>query len=142
MKITSYAVGRPVYYDRNMSHTGVATYAPLVAPHAEVTRSTITIAAGKKGFVDFGSLALLRDGAATTAGLAFAVCGVQPLGGSQKNLLIVPMYTATLGVSVAFAVAGNTPLVASDVLNLGTADASTGGTIHYMLYTHVTLFDA
>ena len=47
MKITSYAVARPQYYDRNAVSTffsGGGTY----AQHATTTRWTTTVAAGKK----------------------------------------------------------------------------------------------
>ena len=142
MKITSYAVGRPTYYDRNLGHSGVSAYLTGIAPHAEVVRSTLTISASRKGFVDFGSLAMLRESAAATAGIIFSTIIVAPGGVGGQVLVLVPMYTAVLGTTVSQSVSGSMPMVASDVLTMTTRDASTGGTIHFMIYAHVTLFDA
>ena len=47
MKITSYAVARPQYYDRGAVST-FFSYAATLSQHAATTRWTTTVAAGKK----------------------------------------------------------------------------------------------
>ena len=142
MKVSSYAVARPNYYDRSLSHTSLGYSAGGVAPHADTIRSSLTIAAGKKAFLDMGSLAMVRDGAATVAGLMYTYLQLAPGGVGATILLLVPDYSSVLGSKTFAAVAGSLSVVASDVLSLGTSDGSTGGTYRYLIYTHVTLFDA
>ena len=63
MKITSYAVARPQYYDRNAVSTffsGGGTY----AQHATTTRWTTTVAAGKKLLIEQAEVFLLTAVAA------------------------------------------------------------------------------
>jgi len=142
MRVSSYAVARPAYYDRSLTHAALAYSAGVVAPHADTVRATLTIAANKKAFLDMGSLAAVRDGAATTAGLMYTYLQLSPGGVGATNLLLIPDYSSVLGSKIFGAVAGSLSLVAADVLYLGTADNATGGTYRYLLYTHVTLFDA
>ena len=63
MKITSYAVARPQYYDRNAVSTffsGGGTY----TQHANTTRWTTTVAAGKKLLIEQGEVFCLTITAA------------------------------------------------------------------------------
>jgi len=58
MKITSYAVARPQYYDRNAVST-FFSYGATLGPHAPTQRWTTTVAAGKKLLVEQGEGFLL-----------------------------------------------------------------------------------
>ena len=63
MKITSYAVARPQYYDRGAVST-FFSYAATLSQHAATTRWTTTVAAGKKLLLEQGEAFLLTTVAA------------------------------------------------------------------------------
>lgn len=67
MKVTSYAVARPSYYDRNATNT-LAWYSDSVTPHATTARASITVAAGKKLMVDGAFVYIVIYTAQTVAG--------------------------------------------------------------------------
>ena len=142
MKVSSYALARPNYYDRGLSHSALAYSAGSIAPHADTVRSSLTVAAGKKSFLDMGSLAAIRDGTATVAGRMYVYLQLDPGGAGGVILLLIPDFSSAIGSKTFAAVAGSLSVTASDVLKLGTADASTGGTYSYLIYTHTTSFDA
>ena len=142
MKVSSYALARPNYYDRGLTHTALAFSGGLIAPHADTTRATLTIAAGKKAFLDMGSLAAQRDAAATVAGRMYIFLELLPGGAGGVVLLLVPSFSSALGTTTFAAVSGSLSVTAGDVLRLGTGDVATGGSYTYYIYTHTTSFDA
>jgi len=58
MKITSYAVARPQYYDRG-AVSAFFSYSATLGNHAATTRWTTTIASGKKLFLEQAEVFLL-----------------------------------------------------------------------------------
>jgi hypothetical protein len=69
MKVTSYAVSRPAYYDRT-AVGGKQFYNVDLAPHTYTTRWTITCPTGKKTFLEAGFTRLMTNTLPTTAGTA------------------------------------------------------------------------
>ena len=65
MKITSYAVARPQYYDRGAVSTFFA-YNATLGNHAATTRWTTTIASGKKLLLEQAEVFLLTASVAAT----------------------------------------------------------------------------
>ena len=142
MRISSYAVARPAYYDRNSAAASVAYAAGSVAPHADTVRATATIAAGKKAFIDGTSLASARITAATTLGLGYIYASYTPSGGSATIYLLSPQYNNTIGAIVNPILGGSIIINSGDAISIGTNDSSTGGTISYYMYLRYMTFDA
>ena len=136
MKVTSYAVARPSYYDRNSS-AATATYADTAAPHGETTRWTATIAAGKKQFVEFTRCSVYRLTAPSTASVyegRIYVSGTQFTGAVETSGVVGTLESVTL--------TGAITLYPGDIIYAATYDLSTGGTVFFSVGYRSTQFDA
>jgi len=141
MRVSSFAVARPAYYDRNAT-TGVFSYdAANIAPHSLTTRWTTTVAAGKKAFVESGTARLIRYTAATLAGQANVQIQVTS-GATQIDLFNCFLYSNTVNTLVTGSVPTQVTLYAGETLAATTADASTGGTTYIGMFGKTTTFDA
>ena len=141
MKITSYAVARPAYYDRNAS-SGVFSYdAASIAPHALTTRWTTTVAAGKKAIIESGTARLIRQTAATVVGQA-NIQIVITSGVTQIDLFNIFTYSNTTNVPITGNVPTSSTLYAGETLAATTADSSTGGQLYIGMFGKITTFDA
>jgi len=133
---------RLAWYDRNPS-ISVQNYANSgVAPHALTVRWSYTVPAGKKAFVETISARLVRDAAATTAGLASIYVAVLPYGGSWTPLLRIAVLSNGVGDRDGGEIGQSVILKAGDGLRAETYDTSTGGTLFYSVSAKITEFDA
>ena len=137
MRVSSFAVARPVYYDRNATTT-TSGYFNNPGPHGSTTRFTITNTASQKMFVDSGVVTVYRDTVATIAGSAAGA--LQSPGGS--SVLLTFQYSNTVGNIAQQVLAGSIYIKPGDSLIGITFDNSTGGTIQYALFAHAVQFDA
>lgn len=142
MRVSSYAVARPAYYDRNAASV-IATDQAIYAPHSGTVRSTTTVAAGKKMFIETSSTSLQNITAPTVAGVATSIVRVN----ATALLYTDPVRTDTLTSGVlttlyANSITGQTTLYASEFVYLITANTSTGGTVNHLCAFKATLFDA
>jgi len=135
MKVTSYAVARPAYYDRNAT-SSYNQYSGVVGPHAETTRWTVTIAAGKKMLVEQIGITYFNVSVATVA------------GSYASNIFIVGQYLASQGSSVnvvatqgALYLTGNITLYAGETMYATTYNYATGGTVAHSMTYKATQFD-
>ena len=136
MKVSSYAVARPAYYDRSAA-SATAYYAADVAPHLGTIRWTATVAAGKKQFVEFSRTSVYRTTAATTAGLyesSISIAGI--------SLTSSVATSVASGTSQALTVTGAITLYAGDSILAQTYDASVGGTVFFIAGYRATEFAA
>lgn len=137
MKVTSYAVARPAYYDRGAS--GVASsYGPLaVAPHAITIRWTSTIAAGFKVLVEHTYQSSQRAVVATVAGNwgSLVITGTNTLQTTAGTSNVT-------GVTATSVITGAITLYAGDTIYSQTYDSSTGGTVYFETNYKGTLFVA
>ncbi len=136
MKITSYATGRPMYYDRNAT-TITNGYYDAVGPHLTTTRWTITNTASQKMFVDSGSIAMARTTASTTLGTAAST--IQSPSGS--NIILTLLHSQSVGVTQNLAMGGSVYISPGGSLIGVTFDLSAGGTIQYSLFAHAVQYD-
>lgn len=141
MRISSYAVARPAYYDRNATNTWNAYVAGTVAPHGGTTRWTVTIASGKKAIIETANVLMWRDAASTVIGASFGLLRLTS-GATLGDIANAVLYTTTVYVTATQLVSGGITLYASDVLSAITQDNSTGGSIYYNLIAKGTIFDA
>lgn len=137
MRISSYAVARPAYYDRNTT-TVSGTYFAVVGPHAQTTRWTITNPAGKKLYIDAGALSMHRETAPAVSTTAFGALQA-PAGNSVINLFFD---NAAVGATSNIAMGGSIYVGPGESIIGATYDGSTGGTILYAVFAHGVQFDA
>jgi hypothetical protein len=142
MKVSSYAVGRPAYYDRTATRTAARFANPFTAPHAQTTRWTVTIASGKKAFMETCIASIVVDASPTTGGFQRIQVGTSD-GTTFSDVLLISQYTTTTTKPILF---NSTPtqltLYASQTLTAFTQDSSVGGTAEYTVSTQCTVFDA
>jgi hypothetical protein len=144
MRVSSYAVARPAYYDRNATATNLA-FASTEAPHTTTTRFTVTVAAGKKLFMEVLSLAVYRASIATSAGNYITSISSYD-GTTESNLLYDITYNnlslAGGGPLQRLVVGTNVTVYAGQLIYATTSDNSTGGQVRYILAAKGTTFDA
>jgi len=140
MKVTSYAVARPAYYDRN-AIAAISSYGAVVAPAYYVTRWTRTIAAGKKAYIEVATSVINR---ATVASVAATQEGFFTLtsGASTIDLVSTQSLSNTVGVLTEKSLSIPVTLYAGETLDGKTNDQSTGGTVYLQVAAKFTIFDA
>ncbi len=127
MKVTSYAVSRPAYYDRDATASQGSYDAGLVAPHAFTTRITTTVAAGKKMLVEVLFLSFRRQVAAgTSSSVTLASYAITGLGTAVMPRVDGVATTVGLMFSVQ---ASDFTLFGAERLDIYSEDQSTGGSM-------------
>lgn len=141
MRISSYAVARPAYYDRNAT-TGVQAYdAAPVAPHVLTTRWTVTVASGRKAMVENANVRLVRLTAAAPVGQT-NIQIIVTSGATQVDLFNIFTWDNTVNVFRSAAMPASVTLYAGETLAATTSDVSTGGTNYIGMFGKYTTFDA
>lgn len=141
MKVSSFAVARPAYYDRAAT-SGVSVYGAVnISPHGETTRFTVTIAAGRKAFIEQARFTVQRITIATTNN-AIGMIFRNTSGASYTDLIYVSEYIAAVGASVTQGTTGQSTLYAGEVLAALSSDGCTAGALNYFLNCKYTTFDA
>ncbi len=140
MRISSYAVARPAYYDRNATGTFLS-FAGIVAPHAATVRFTTTVAAGKKSYIELAHSYADRQ---TVAAPGFnSVSWTRVFNGAvYASVIFVRVDQNAVGPMFDRVVTGSTTLYAGEVFESVTIDGSTGGTINWYVSAKLTSFDA
>jgi len=140
MKVSSYAVARPVYSDRN-STSVLNTYAATVGPHAQTNRWSVTLGAGRKATMEGAWLQIIRITVATviaqynvslnvTSGATTAVVGTRD------------SFSNTTLVDFSIAIPINVTIYPGENISAATLDNSTGGTVYYVASGKITTYDA
>ena len=139
MRVSSYAVARPAYYDRNAS--GVSgQYSNDLAPHATTTRFTSTCPAGKKYILEGWYLSSWRISAATASGSVENLLTFQTASGGGY-IAQATYVNNTLYYREVYYGGTNITLYPADYIVYTTADASTGGQIRVAANVKFTSFD-
>jgi len=139
MKVTSYAVARPAFYDRNAASFG-GGYAAVVAPHATTTRISVTVASGKKVILEGVNASVNRQTVATVAGLVNLYANITSVAGFRL-VDIATTNNIALVRERQFVVVAAT-IYAGEIFDVYTEDPSTGGTVQYIVQYKGTTFDA
>lgn len=142
MRVSSYAVARPIYYDRNSSTKGKTYQASAVAPHTTTTRWTYTVPAGKAAYVEALNAMIYRDVAPTVVSLAQSIIYIVSSDAVTSTVLQVRTYSASTYVFYYGSQSNIALLKAGDQIYANTFDNSTGGAVTYTIDLKLTEFDA
>ena len=137
MRVSSFAVARPMYWDRNPATMSLGYY-DTVGPAANTVRATYTVPAGRKCFVDSGSINVNR---ATIAAPASSV-RLTLATPSLNNILILFTYSNVVGFVDRASVGGSLLILPGAVIEATSEDLSTGGTCLLAMFAHGVEFDA
>jgi hypothetical protein len=141
MRISSYAVARPAYYDRNAT-SGLSTYGAVnIGPHAETVRFTVTVGSGRKAFIEQARFTCLRITAAAVVN-ATTMIFRNTSGASSVDLIYETKWVTTVGDELTQGTTGTSTLYAGETLDARTSDLCTGGAWNYYLNCKYTTFDA
>jgi hypothetical protein len=140
MRVSSFAVARPAYYDRNATGSYL-TYGAQNTPHALTTRWTTTVATGKKGVIEYARGFTERRVVGGSAGQYSSWVQITS-GATTGTLIFANSFNNTLYNQVHIEIASAITLYAGDVFFYQTYDDSASGTIYYQGDAKVTLFDA
>jgi hypothetical protein len=132
MKVTSYAVARPAYYDRNATST-LAVYAADTAPHGSTTRFTTTVAANTKLIVEVMECLLLTTSAPTIAARGNSVLVVTSGATSVDFGRVDQIQNATVSASTTQVYSLAVTVYAAETVTGVTSNGSTGGTLFHIV---------
>lgn len=140
MRVSSFAVARPAWYDRQADSAIGGYEAVAIAPHSNTGRFSLTVAAGKKCYVESSYCGVERTTVATTVGIAYAIAQIYSTASAAQNTLNQAyLYTITNGAENRSVVALQAAVNAGDQLLIYTADSSTGGQLTYRgVYKYTT----
>lgn len=137
MRISSYAVARPMYWDRAPSQVSIGYY-NTIAPAAYTTRWTYTVPAGRKAFIDSGSINVNRVTVAAPVGVARATIETP-----ASSIILAVFATSNIAGDIQRASVGGSLLILAGTAIVGTTeDTSTGGTMLFAMFAHGVEFDA
>ena len=140
MKVSSFAVARPAFYDRNASGVS-SSYSNDLTPHASTTRFTATCPAGKKYILEAWYLSSWRIQVATVVSAVENY--MTYLTASGGGYIIQSTYVNNTAYYREVYTGGTSiTLYPTDTLVYTTADASTGGQIRLAANVKFTVFDA
>jgi hypothetical protein len=140
MRVSSFAVARPNYYDRNAT-SSLQKYSAVLAPAVNTVRWTVTISAGTKAFIELGFSSTRRITVGTVAGEYGAYMRLT----SGAVYVDFPTISTISNVLDAFTVSQFTSqptLYAGETLSGSTYDGTTGGTVQHSVAAKLTIFDA
>lgn len=141
MRVSSFAVARPVYYDRNSTTAGQLAYG-TVAPHSPTSRWTYTVPAGKRSYVEVNYVDLARATVATSAATTFAQIYSSNSDASDTVISYTRIFANVAGTYDRSITSAVCILNAGNSLTGQTGDNSTDGTIQYTVGSKYTQFDA
>lgn len=140
MRISSYAVARPAYYDRNATTT-FNSMGVNPTPHSATVRFTTTVASGKKMLLETTYLYVARFTVATAVGEALTYNQVTA-GASTADVYTASLTSNTVGAQTVVQLPTALTLYAGEVITAVTSDASTDGTCLMRATIKGTTYDA
>lgn len=141
MRVGSFAVARPSYYDRNAT-TSIASYGGDTAPHAPTTRFTTTIAAGKKMLVEVTEVYTFTTTAPVTAGRGYSQIQVTSGGNVVCIGRIDQIQSATVNALSNLVLPQSVTVYAGETVTGSTYNGSIGGTLFHNVAYKATMYDA
>lgn len=141
MKVGSYALARPNYYDRGATSVIAAYESAPVAPAGATERWTYTVAAGYRLIIENIVLSNFRATAATASGPVYAYVVVSS-GAVSTRMGHIGGYNTTVGNQIFQLITWGTSVYAGEILAGTTGDYSTGGTTAFVVDMKATLFTA
>lgn len=142
MRVGSFAVARPNYYDRNATSKQSSYVGGPLAPHSVTTRWTYTVPAGKKAYVESCYVDIIRGSAATSGPSCKAFIRVTTSDSTIGTLCATGGEFNTLNALISQTVSNVGLLAAGDLVQSDSYDNSTGGTLYIVMTAKYTQFDA
>ena len=138
MKVTSYAVARPAFYDRNAT-ASIISYRSIAGPHGNTVRCTKTIASGTKAYMEGSTVIIARVTVATVVGNADAYFRLTS-GSDTMSVSVGQKFDNTLTTYTVATLLIPLTIYPGEVVDGLTSDASTGGTLYFDMAAKFTVF--
>lgn len=143
MRISSYAVARPAYYDRNSTSLMVNGNANAVGPHAFTTRVTQTCPAGTKYLWEYAYVSIERNTAAAVSGTIYTIDRVVNAAATDLvSIIATGAAYPTVGGINYISTACSVSVYPGEQIQGLTRDDSTGGTVTYVIGNKLTAYSA
>jgi hypothetical protein len=140
MRVGSFAVARPSWYDRN-STEGSNSFSGNNGGFTNGYQFTYTVPTGKLFNMDSGLVGVWTSVVATVNGLAQAGLIFTPSGGNATSLLDGRVYIETAGVIVTQVLAGTVLIFPGGTIQAYAYAGQTGGTTAFAINYHGVIFD-
>ncbi len=141
MKVTSYAVARPAYYDRNAT-SAFGIYNALILPAAPTIRITSTVASGKKLQLEAVGCTIVVETTASFAGRNLASMAISDGSATADLVRVDATNPNTVGAFRQDVKGIVLTLFAGEIIQGTSYDGSTGGSQYFGLYFKGSTFDA
>lgn len=122
--------GRPAWYDRAPA-IAFNVYEAVIAPAGSTVRFTYTVPTAKKAYCEQGTVWLRRVTVAAPVGRADCRFVYTPSGGGANALVMAVIYGNVADAADRDALSSAFIMLAGDVMQFYTSDASTGGTVDF-----------
>ena len=140
MKVSSFTVARPAWYDRNSTEAS-NTFVGNNGAFSGGYQFTYTVPSGKLFNMDSAMCGVWTSVAATTNAIAISAMIFTPSGGSATSLLDVRVYIETAGVIATQNLAGTVLLFPGATIQAYVYAGQTGGTTTFTANYHGVQFD-
>jgi hypothetical protein len=135
-------IARPQWYDRNPNPVTKQSYKGGQTPHAVTKRWDYTVPNGKKAFVEYMFIRIIRRTAASAVGIVEAYISVVGAGADSGRIFEASLQTNNVGDKECVIVGQSMILVEGDELVAYDLDSSTDGTLDFIEIAKITEFDA
>lgn len=124
----SAGIAKPAYYDRKPTVL-TGAYNTVNAPHGDTVRISLTSSIGYEMFIEVLIANISRSTAAAAVSEAYSLWQYVPFEGNTVNALIASIATNASGDRDRVQLTQFGVCVYGDLIQLHTADSSTGGTV-------------
>ena len=140
MRVSSYAVARPSWYDRNSTEAS-NSFGASNGGFTNGFQFTYTVPSGKLFNMDSGFCGIWTSVIAAANGTDQSALIFTPSGGSATSLLDVRVYIQTAGVIATQNLAGTVLIFPGGTIQAYAFSGQTGGTTAFAISYHGVQFD-
>lgn len=140
MRVSSYAVARPSWYDRQSTESS-NSFSGTNGGFTNGNQFTYTVPSGKLFNMDAGFCGIWCSVAATANGTDQAALIFTPSGGSATSLLDARLYIESAGATATQNLAGTVLIFPGGTIQGYAFNGQTGGTTAYAITYHGVQFD-
>lgn len=130
----------PSFLGQHPKNVSIGWIGNGIAPHANTSRVSYTVPAGKRALIQACLGTTIRDTVAAPIG-RFGLFVERDDGVSPDTILSLTSLANTIGANNQLSYADQSYMKAGDIVTIWTGDLSTGGTVSYFAHVSITEFD-
>lgn len=130
----------PSFLGQHPANVSIGFIGNGVAPHANTSRASYTVPAGKRALIQACLGSVMRDTVGAPVG-RYGLFVERDDGVTPDTILSLTSLANTVGAYNSLSYADQSYMKAGDIVTIYTGDLSTGGTVSYFAHVSITEFD-